>query len=278
MLRKLTVTLFACAVLLAPMALAQEDLTVSVNEMKSTIDLGAGGQTFQVLLNKGALSIKVNKIGYLSRFSVAENLGATDWLRLTMIGADVTKDTAEEKEVVARYNAFYQKDEAAAKTERARRAAAGEPTVDLNLEVKLTVSVKKGLPCVFATHEVINNGETLTIYSLPWTAGGPAYYLPGEAGPEKKEWKRKYATVSKGTAPWAFTQISDNQGLGMIFPEYQKVFIGEYGSPKSAGGSLYMNTIPQKPKLEKGQSFTFKVIYTEAASAEEVLALYEKVK
>lgn len=265
-------------VALAPFAAAQEDeFSLTVDEELMRVHLKTGGQTHMVLYSKGSLQIRVNTITYPARFGMAEGAKYQEWLKATNAGIEIVKDADDEKAVVVLSDLAFSADEPAPNTTRGKALAAGEQPMELKAQLKTTLRIKKGLACVFVKYEVINQGVDFQLYRLPWLSGGPSYSVPGADGPEQKQYKGQYAAVSRGEIPWVFSRWNETSGMGVIFPDYKKIYIGEYGTKNSKSGSIYLNTIPQKVILKSGETVTCEIILVESASPQELAELYKKV-
>jgi len=163
------------------------------------------------------------------------------------------------------------------KSRRGVALAKGQEAPKVDAQIEMTLSAVKGQPYIRVRQRVVNAGEPFVCYCLPWLGSGPEYVIPGPKGPQAMKWKQKYATVSKGKIPWVFVSRAKDRGLGVVFPNPAKIFVGEYGSKKAKVGSIYLNTIPRKVKLAKDGSVEIDLILMRAATAEEVAKVSSQV-
>ena len=278
MLKRMAVVAFFLGVLLVPAGLAQEgDFSAAVDDQKGGITLATQGVEYDVYVSKGSISLKVASWPDSLRFSLAE-VGARgmDWMGVSFVSADVIKDTDEEKEVKAVYSVAFKSGEPGPKTTRGKALAEGKEPPEMKAQIELTVRVKKEMPCVFFQYKVVNPGEPFRCYCLPWINSGADYVIPGADGPEEKAFKEKYHTVAEGKVPWLLLRKDADNGLGMIFPEPAKIFIGAYGTPKSLG-TIYLNALPRKQDIPTGGNMTMKMVFMPAKSADEVAAVQKKI-
>jgi hypothetical protein len=258
--------------------LADEGFSVSVDKAKQRIRLTTQGQTYIVAMAKGALHVAVNTIKYRARFSVAEKGRAQDWTTAKWTVATVGKDTDTIKEATVICDLSFTLEEPSPKTTRGMALAKGQDPPKFQAQLHGTFRVQKGLPCLFAEYRVVNQGDPMSCYCLPWLASAASYSIPGPDGPVQKSFKGKYAAVAAGKLPWVFMSIGPAKGMGVILPEPKKILVGEYGSKKSKGGAIYLNTIPHKPKLATGGAVSVRLIFTESAGPDALAKLCEQIR
>ena len=243
------------AILAAGVIHAAEGPQATVDAAKKTGTIEAGGAAYRLYANSKGLNLKVGDCARPVRFSAAEKGGGQDWLGVKVDSVKLTKDAANEKEIVMTGALVFRTEEPNAKTSRGQAAAKGKPAPVLDATVRGVLSAKAGTPGVAFTYEIVNNGEPMTFYMLPWLNGGSGYVVPGATGPMRKQYAGKYATVSKKGLPWIYLEGSaEVPGMGVGFLEPDKVFVGEHSTKAGAGGSIYLNYQPRYPKLGKGES------------------------
>jgi len=263
---------------LALAAMAQDEFSVTVNQTTKRVQIKSGDQSALLLVSRGSVRLGVGAGGYSIRFSAGDQTGyAADFLTATFESAEITKNTETEKEVKAVYKLAYATTKPHPKSRRGVALAKGQEAPKVDARIEMVLSAVKGRPYIRLRHRVVNTGEPFVCYCLPWLGGGPGYVVPGPMGPQVAKWKKKYSTVSKGKIPWVFVSRAKGRGLGVVFPDPAKIFVGEYGNKKAKVGAIYLNTIPRKVKLAKGGSVEIDLIFMRAATAEEVAKVSAQV-
>jgi len=258
------------AILAASAASAQESLSARVEQNR--LVLTSHGTEYRLFVSNDSLQMNVSGWSYPLRFSVAEAYqGAQDWLGVVWSRGEVVADTDTEKVATAVFTLFYRPTEDP-KTRRGQAKAKGEPEPELKAQVEVTLRVRADAPGIWIEQSVVNNGEPFTCYCLPWFNAGVAFFVPGPEGILEKKFQGKYATVAEGTMPWLFLPPRDGTGggIGLIFLEPDKVFVGEYGTAASPTGSIYLNARPRTQTLATGGRMTMRLRVLPANSAEEV--------
>lgn len=278
MLTRIVIAAFLVVTLTGSAALAQEAISAEVNAETQKITLASHGTTYEVMLGQKTVMIKITDWSQTPRFSLAENTGGTEWMHVSFVKAEVTKDTDDEKEVQAVLTPVWQNDEPGPKTRRGMARAAGEEAPEVKARVILTLGVCKDTPGLRVQYKVVNDGPQFRCYLLPWLSGGTTYVIDGPNGREEKKFIRKYGVVSEGKIGWLFQHDGDQPGLGTVFLEPEEVFVGEYGSKNSAIGTIYLNALPRQQTLATGEDMEISVILMMAKSADEVAAVAKKVQ
>jgi len=258
---------------------AQDGLSARVEEGR--IVLTSHGTEYQLFISKDALHMRISDWNNPIRFSVADvSERGMDWLGLRWTHAEVTGDTETEKTAKAVCTIYYRPGEVNPKTRRGQAMVKGEAPPEITAQVEVVLRVRADVPGISMEQTVVNRGAPFKCYCLPWFNAGNSFLIPGPEGVVEKKFQGKYATVAEGTLPWIFLPSRDaiGSGLGIVFPEPEKVFIGEYGTTKSPTGTIYLNAVPRKQALPTGGEMTMRLHLLPADTAEEVQAACDVVK
>jgi hypothetical protein len=253
---------FVCAVLIACTAWGQASqsappLRAAVLESLGRAVLSSHGDNFLVVVSKGKFNIRVNEQKHPIIISAAEGNGKTmDWYDHAFDSGAMNASSDKTKQMTLNYTYVYQGDDASADSRRGKAEQA--PAIDATAQVTLRVYDDK--PGLHVTYKLTNPGQPYVYYLLPWIGGSAqGFVVPGGTDPIEHEYAGKYVDVSVGKMSWVLVK-RDDQHVGLIFPDGENVFIGEYGSKPGAGGSIYLNAIPRYPQLKTGESMTIDMV------------------
>jgi hypothetical protein len=267
-------------VLLSETALAQDDFSLTVDREHQRVELSTLGKQYQAYVHEGAFRLTIVGHSVNIRINAAEGANKSmDWYRVAITAIRSKRNTPKEKSAEILCKVIFSDQPFGPESRRAIARTEGKSRPQLNMQVRILVTIKKDQPCVFVEYKLINRmREAIIGYVLPWFGGhSDGFTFPIKESTETRKYAGKYMDVGNGDLPWIIVNQAEGKRLGVILPDYRKVYVGEYSGKKDSSGSIYLNHINRTFMLEPGQAMIIRSAFMPVDSVDQIAALAKTI-